>query len=99
MATATKPKQFDHKETQRRVRHPLQQVRATIRRYIFLEGAALTLLAAALFFWIGLAFDFGLFKIDSEFLDLHGIDWVLSLNDVDASGLSSVAVRVILLFA
>ncbi|HZZ82776.1 MAG TPA: hypothetical protein VFE62_30030, partial [Gemmataceae bacterium] len=97
MATATKPKQFDHQETQRRVRHPLQQIRATIRRYIFMEGLALTLLAAAILFWAGLAFDFGLFNIELDLIGAYGFDWILSLNDLDTSGLSSLAIRVVLL--
>ncbi len=99
MATVTKSKPFNHEETQRRVRSPLQQVRKVIRRYIFLEGLALVLLAAALLFWLGLAFDFGLFKFDFDALNVHGIDWVLALNDVDASGFSSLACRVIFLSA
>jgi hypothetical protein len=52
-----------------RIRHPLDRMRGTIRRYVLLDG----LLAAALFlvawFWVGLALDFGLFK-------LTGLDWV-----------------------
>ena len=64
MATVSEPKTFNHDETQRRVRHPLQLLRKYIRAYVILEGVALTILAAAVLFWLGLAFDFGLFKID-----------------------------------
>jgi hypothetical protein len=99
MATVTTSKPFNHEETQRRVRSPLQLVRTIIRRYIFLEGTALLLLAAACLFWLGLAFDFGLFKCDFDLLGVHGIDWILLLNDVDVSGNSSLACRVILLLA
>jgi hypothetical protein len=99
MATVTTSKPFNHEETQRRVRSPLQLVRSYIRRYIFLEGLALLLLAAALLFWLGLAFDFGLFKFDFELLGVHGIDWILLLNDLDTSGNSSLACRVIFLLA
>jgi hypothetical protein len=52
-----------------RIVHPLDQLRGYIRRFVFLDG----LLAAALFlvawFWVGLALDFGLFKVS-------GFDWV-----------------------
>ncbi len=99
MATVTTSKPFNHEETQRRVKSPLQLVRTIIRRYIFLEGLALFLLAAACLFWLGLAFDFGLFKCDFDLLGVHGIDWILLLNDVDITGNSSLAVRVILLAA
>ena len=99
MATVTKSKPFNHEETQRHVRSPLQAVRTIIRRYIILEGLALFLLAAACLFWLGLAFDFGLFKFDFDLLGVHGIDWILLLNDVDTTGNSSLAVRVILLLA
>ncbi len=52
-----------------RIAHPLDQLRGYILRYVLLDG----LLAAALFlivwFWVGLALDFGLFKVS-------GFDWV-----------------------
>ena len=59
MATVTPPNKFNHEETQKRVRHPLQLVRKYIRRYIVLEGLALVLLCASLLFWLALA-GFGL---------------------------------------
>src|SRR5450432_190479 len=99
MATATPTTRFNHEETQRRVRHPLEVVRSYIRRYIILEGLALTLLCAALLFWLGLAFDFGLYKFDTDLLGVHGIDWVQELDDVDTTGSSSFWCRVILLTA
>ncbi len=61
-------KPFNHQETQRHVRHPLGLVRNYIRVYIFLEGLALTLLCVSLVFWLGMAFDFGLFSLDVPFL-------------------------------
>jgi hypothetical protein len=52
-----------------RIAHPLDRLRGYILRYVLLDG----LLAAALFlvvwFWAGLALDFGLFKVS-------GFDWV-----------------------
>ncbi len=93
MATVTKPKKFNHADTQRSVQHPLQTLRKYIRSYVILEGLALTILAASLLFWFGLAFDFGLYKIDSDLLGIHGIDWILELNDVDTTGMASLACR------
>src|SRR5947208_17148231 len=97
MATVTQPKKFNYEETQRRVKHPLGQVRAYIRRYIILEGVALTLLAATGLFWFGLASDFGLFKVDFDAIGVHGIDWILEFNEIDASGFSSLGCRLIAL--
>ena len=98
MATVTRETSpFNHEETQRRVRHPLQLLRGYIRRYIILEGVALTLLVASLLFWVGLAFDFGLFLFNVPLLGVHGIDWILELNDIDPSGGSSFGIRVIII--
>ena len=52
------------------VLHPLDRLRGVIRRYVVVDG----LLAAALFvlawFWLGLAADYGLFRVSA-------FDWVL----------------------
>lgn len=98
MSTAMQPKmKFSHDESQRRVRHPLQIVRRYISLYIILEGLALTFLAGVLIFWVGLAFDFGLYHFD--FGIFHGVDWILEFNEIDASGLSSLGCRIIVLTA
>ncbi len=100
MATVTKVQPFDHDATQRKVRHPLHVMRGYIRRYIFLEGAALILLFASLLFWLGLAFDFGLYCLNIAPLNIFGVDWILELNDVDPTGgVSSVGIRVLILGA
>jgi S1-C subfamily serine protease len=52
MATATKETRGKWKETDRRVRHPLQAVRGYIRRYIILEGIGLSLLYLTVAFWL-----------------------------------------------
>ena len=52
------------------LRHPLTRLRGTIRRYVTLEGLATVGLFLAAWFWIGLALDWGLFKIS-------GFDWVM----------------------
>ena len=84
---------FNHEETLRRVQHPLHILRKFIRRYVILEGLALTILAMAGIFWVGLGLDFGLYKIqidEIEFwegrslvLNYTGIDWIQELNDID----------------
>jgi hypothetical protein len=60
-------------ESNRRVRHPLERLRGYIRTYVSLEGAAVLVLYLALWFWVGLLFDFGVFKA-------FGLDWVQALN-------------------
>src|ERR1700676_5682094 len=70
MATLTPPtRPRSLHEAHRRVRSPLARLRGYIRTYVGLEGALLLVLLLALWFWIGLALDFGFFK-------LFGIDWV-----------------------
>jgi hypothetical protein len=54
------------------VLHPLERLRGTIRRYVALEGLAVVGIYLALWFWLGLLFDFGLFKA-------FGVDWVQEL--------------------
>ena len=99
MATVTRPHPFNHEESQASVRHPLHLLRKYIRRYIILEGVALTLLCASLLFWLGLAFDFGLYKFDIDSIGVHGIDWIQEFNELDPAGNSSFWIRVILLSA
>ena len=71
MATATPPQtSFDHEETQRRVKHPLQLLRKYIRRYVILEGVALTVIVMMVLFWLGLAFDYGLYRFNIAALNV-----------------------------
>ncbi len=56
-------------DAHRQVRSPLERLRGCIRTYVGFEGALVFGLYVALWFWIGLAFDYGFFK-------LFGIDWV-----------------------
>ncbi|MBM4069997.1 MAG: hypothetical protein FJ271_13750 [Planctomycetes bacterium] len=77
MATVTSPKRtIDRADTDRRVRHPLQALRGYIRSYVTLEGAFVALIYVALWFWIGLALDYGIFKLT------NGFDWVKELQDL-----------------
>src|SRR5690349_6785887 len=99
MATATPMKTFDHAGTQRTVRHPLALVRRYIRRYIVLEGAALTLLFASIVFWIGLGIDYGLYRFEIPIANIWGVDWLMELNDIDTTGGSSLGIRLILMGA
>ena len=114
MATVTtKERPFNHEEMQRKVRNPLHLVRKYIRRYIILEGVALTILFASIFFWIGLAIDYGLYKLDFDWrnkefigteiavppLHVHGVDWLLELNDIDLTGITGLTLRGMILGA
>src|SRR4051794_10358894 len=78
---------YETREAPARVRHPLETVRKTIRRYVLLESAAMLLLCVALWFWVGLALDFGLFWATAY-------DWVLELDFLDPSGQGSLFIRV-----
>ncbi len=54
------------------VLHPLERLRGTIRRYVALEGLAVAGIFVALWFWLGLLFDYGVFKA-------FALDWVQEL--------------------
>ncbi len=77
MATITPPpaRPGDLGEYQRRVRSPLARLRGTIRVYVSLEGALLLVLYVALWFWISLTLDYGLFKLTAV-VGLPPFDWV-----------------------
>ena len=75
MSTATPPQSIQdtqRAEFHKRVTDPLQRLRGTIRSYVSIEGLAVLLIYLALWFWIGLALDYGFFK-------LFGVDWVQEL--------------------
>ncbi|MFM7148502.1 MAG: hypothetical protein ACKO23_01540, partial [Gemmataceae bacterium] len=55
-----------------RIRHPLARLRKFIHGYVGLEGLGLSLLFLALWFWIGLLLDYGVFKLTL-------VDWVQTL--------------------
>ena len=59
-----------HIEPNTSITHPLQRLRGLIRRYVLTDGLLTAGLFAILWFWIGLAADYGLFK-------LTRFDWVL----------------------
>jgi hypothetical protein len=69
MATITPRPTRSLEQDNTRVRSPLARVRSTIYRYLGLEGLAVAGLFVALWFWIGLVLDYGIFK---AFL----FDWV-----------------------
>jgi hypothetical protein len=70
MATITTPVPSRNlAESHQRVRSPLERLRRFIRLYVSLEGAALVGLYLALWFWIGLVLDYGVFR-------LFHFDWV-----------------------
>jgi hypothetical protein len=78
----------DRAALQTRVRHPLQTLRKYIRTYVSLEGAAVAVCYLALWFWVGLFLDYGLFW-------LTGYDWVQEF-DVGFSPASAWNFRFIL---
>ena len=66
MATASTPtRPANLTEASQRVRSPLERLRTHIRTYVSLEGAAVVGLFLNLWFWIGLALDYGIFKLTS----------------------------------
>jgi hypothetical protein len=73
MATITSPPSPQRvTESQRRVHHPLERLRNYIRFYVTAEGLTVLVLYLTLWFWIGLALDYGAFKLLS-------VDWVQEL--------------------
>lgn len=63
MATASPRPRRDVNDSQRRCRHPLQKLRGYIRFYLSAEGIATVVIFLALWFWIGLLLDWGVFKL------------------------------------
>jgi hypothetical protein len=63
MATVTPPRTSRNLDSDRsRIKSPLARVRKYIHTYVSLEGAALVGLFLALWFWIGMILDYGVFK-------------------------------------
>ena len=90
MAVLTQPESgFNRKDVQRRVRHPLHILSSYIRQYVTLEGAAIAVIYLALWFWIGLALDWGTFA-------LFGFDWIQELQSLEQDQ-TELAVRLSLL--
>jgi hypothetical protein len=76
MATVTPPPvqvtDANRDDVHRRVRHPLDRMRGTIRGYVSGEGFAVLVIYLALWFWITLALDYGLFQ--ARAIDLTDAD-------------------------
>jgi hypothetical protein len=91
MATVTPPRQnlFDRAVVNRRVRHPLATIRGHIRRYVLEEGAYVTVLYAAICFWVWLALDYLPWAVLS-------FDWLWSTNESTGPAVS-VTLRAALL--
>jgi hypothetical protein len=76
LATVAHPVSAELREdTRDRVVHPLERLRGYIRLYVIVEGIAVLFLSLALVFWLGLLFDYGIFKA-------FGLDWVQELGYV-----------------
>jgi hypothetical protein len=70
MATVTtRPRSWNLTESHRRVRSPLHRLCGYIRAYVAAEGLATLGLFLALWYWIGLVMDYGVFKVFTH-------DWV-----------------------
>jgi hypothetical protein len=70
MATVTTGHDARSPDLDPRVSHPLDRLRGTIRRYVLVEGLLSAAIFVAAWFALGLALDFGLFKVAT-------FDWVL----------------------
>lgn len=68
MATVDRAKPIVAAGTRARIFSPLHKLRGAIKRYIVLEAAAVLINAIAIWFWLGLICDYGLFKAT-------GLDW------------------------
>src|SRR5438128_534535 len=90
MATVLEPQ--SRTPAPERIRHPLQAVRATVRKYVLREGGVLGATFLAAWFWIGMALDWGMFAVFSY-------DWVLELQHLDESKSVAFYVRLVILLA
>jgi hypothetical protein len=91
MATVIPPRKnlFDRATVNRRVRHPLETIRGYIRRYVLLEGIAITVLYLAICFWVWLFVDFIPWK-------LFSFDWLWEVQQSAGTG-ATVGLRTMLL--
>src|SRR5262249_59173647 len=71
MATIEKPAPSAEAPNER-IRHPLDRLRRGIRTYVGIESLALLVLFLSGCFWLGMSFDYGIFKA-------FGLDWVQEL--------------------
>ena len=67
--TTTNASMQDLSQVDSRILHPLSSLRGKIRSYVVMEGLLNALIFVALWFWVGLFLDYGLFA-------LLGFDWV-----------------------
>ena len=56
------------------IKHPLDRLRRVIRTYVGIESLAILAIFLSACFWLGLLFDYGVFKA-------FGVDWVQELPD------------------
>lgn len=81
---------------ERELVHPLDRLRGTIRRFVTLDVALFVLLFVSVWFWLGVAFDYGVFKLTG--LDvaqqLTPLVRVVALVGLAGTLLALVAVRV-----
>ena len=75
MTTVDQPvRSADAQGPDERIKHPLDRLRRAIRTYVGIESFSILVLFLSGCFWIGLLFDYGVFKA-------FGVDWVQELPD------------------
>ncbi len=79
IAQQSRPKSSRQAERDPQVYHPLDQLRGIIRRYVIIEGVLSAILFVAVWFTLGMVFDFGLFKISGWDWAIDGARWVRGL--------------------
>jgi len=70
MATSTRYAPADLSIVDPKIAHPLGKLRGIIRRYVAIEGVLAVILFLAVWFWLAMLIDFGVFK-------LFAFDWAL----------------------
>ena len=93
MATVTPNQVVDLQEAQARIASPLQRLRGYIRAYVTLEGVGLALIFACVWFWLGMFFDWGMFKLFGVDIVQH---WPWAFRLVLLVGLSGLLAAVLL---
>jgi hypothetical protein len=93
MATVTPKRAPEVAQHHARIASPLERLRGYIRGYVTLEGLGLGLLFLCVWFWVGMLFDWGLFKA-------LGVDivqqWPWAFRAIVLVGLSSFLVTILL---
>jgi hypothetical protein len=93
MATVTPNRMADVSQDHARIASPLERLRGYIRAYVTLEGAGLALLFLCTWFWMGVLFDWGIFKLLGVDIVQH---WPWAFRVVVLVGLTSLLMTMLL---